>query len=770
VSGIIEGYNYDIFISYRQKDNKGDRWVSEFVEALKTELESTFKEEISVYFDINPHDGLLETHDVDASLKEKLKCLIFIPIISRTYCDPKSFAWEHEFKAFVEQASNDQFGLKVKLPNGNVASRVLPVRIHHLDVADIKECESVLGGVLRGVEFVYKESGIDKPLAPDDDEKKNLNNTKYKIQVIKVAHAVKEIMAGMKAEPANVIQEKDQSGKSFKENKEVRKIDLEPHTEKGRWKLLSAVIIIAILIIASVFAYPKIFKKDTLEKLRMSGERISIAVMPFQNMTNDSTWNVWQSGIQDMLVTYLSNYPDELKVRQTEQTNSLIKSHGLANYASMTPLLARAVSKKLGSDVFIYGSIKQAGPKMRVNAVLMDTKTKEALKSFEIEYPSAEEMVFPSVDTLNRRIKSFLIISALKKGISRDQQFFGNTNSPEAYKLFISGNEAAWNGDMTTALRLYKEALAIDSNFFSAKAYIVAQTMGQGNYTEAKELCLRLYNERDHIPMIYRGNINWLYACLFETPHEEIKYCRQELQFHGDRAIVYFLMAGGYLKLDQYDRSIPEYEKCLELSEEWDENPGYGLFAGLGYAYHKTGQYGKERKLYRKASKYYQDNLLITFRQAVLALYEEKTKEANEYIEKFKSIAKEYSASDAVIAAYLGSIHEEAGILDKAEDYYRQALSLDPINPYRMNNLAWLQIDNDRNINEGLGLIDNALKSEPDNYNYLDTKGWGLFKQGKYEEALEFLEKSWALKPVYNHGIYLHLEAAKKAVAGLNID
>ena len=64
--------------------------MSEFVDALKTELESTFKEEISVYFDINPHDGLLETHDVDASLKEKLKCLIFIPIISQTYCDPKS--------------------------------------------------------------------------------------------------------------------------------------------------------------------------------------------------------------------------------------------------------------------------------------------------------------------------------------------------------------------------------------------------------------------------------------------------------------------------------------------------------------------------------------------------------------------------------------------------------------------------------------------------------------------------------------------------------
>jgi hypothetical protein len=67
MSSIIEGYNYDIFISYRQKDNRHDGWVTEFV--------------------------------------DKLKCLIFIPIISRTYCDPKSFTWEHEFKEFVNMAS-----------------------------------------------------------------------------------------------------------------------------------------------------------------------------------------------------------------------------------------------------------------------------------------------------------------------------------------------------------------------------------------------------------------------------------------------------------------------------------------------------------------------------------------------------------------------------------------------------------------------------------------------------------------------------------------
>src|SRR5664280_2666864 len=132
MTSLIQGFDYDIFISYRQKDNKGDRWVSEFVDALKTELESTFKEEISVYFDINPHDGLLETHDVDASLKDKLKCLIFIPIISQTYCDSKSFAWEHELVAFNKLAKEDKFGRDIKLVGGNVASRILPVSYTNL--------------------------------------------------------------------------------------------------------------------------------------------------------------------------------------------------------------------------------------------------------------------------------------------------------------------------------------------------------------------------------------------------------------------------------------------------------------------------------------------------------------------------------------------------------------------------------------------------------------------------------------------------------------
>ncbi len=209
---IIPGFEYDVFISYRQKDNKYDGWVTSFVENLRKELEAAFKDDISVYFDINPHDGLLETHEVADSLKQKLKCLVFVPVISRTYCDSKSFAWKHEFIEFIGTASEDKYGLRVKVGGGNVASRVLPVRIHDLDNTDLQLCESELGSVLRGIEFIYREPGVNRPLIPDDDERINQNKTRYRNQINKVTNAIREIIFSMKGIPV----EEDPSEKEVK--------------------------------------------------------------------------------------------------------------------------------------------------------------------------------------------------------------------------------------------------------------------------------------------------------------------------------------------------------------------------------------------------------------------------------------------------------------------------------------------------------------------------------------------------------------------------
>ena len=208
MASIISDFEYDIFISYRQNDNKYDGWVTEFVNNLNKELEATLKDKVKVYFDANPHDGLLETHSVSHSLESKLKCLIFIPILSKTYCDAKSFAWNHEFLAFIDLAWKDQFGLNIKLNSGNVSSRVLPVRIHDLDPEDAKLAESYLG-VIRSVDFIYHSPGVNRSLRPwDDDVIKNTKQPFYRDQINKVANAIDEILRGMKQTEKRTPEEK----------------------------------------------------------------------------------------------------------------------------------------------------------------------------------------------------------------------------------------------------------------------------------------------------------------------------------------------------------------------------------------------------------------------------------------------------------------------------------------------------------------------------------------------------------------------------------
>ena len=194
---IQPGYEYDIFISYRHNDNL-DGWVAGFVQNLERELRGTLKEPLSIYFDTNPHDGLGDHHDVDDSLREKLKCLIFIPIVSRTYCDTNSFAWNNEFKVFVNQANSDSLGAKVKLASGNVASRVLPIRIHELNTEDVSLFESQMGGKMRSIDFIYKESGVNRPLQPSDNRSDNLVKMDYRNQMNKVANAIEEVISGIK--------------------------------------------------------------------------------------------------------------------------------------------------------------------------------------------------------------------------------------------------------------------------------------------------------------------------------------------------------------------------------------------------------------------------------------------------------------------------------------------------------------------------------------------------------------------------------------------
>src|SRR4030042_2419116 len=551
MASLIKGYEYDIFISYRQKDNKHDGWVTEFVDQLKGELESTFKEEVSVYFDINPHDGLLETHEVEDSLKEKLKCLVFIPIISRTYCDPKSFAWEHEFKAFVGQASNDEFGLKVKLPNGNVASRVLPVRIYEFQPADIKLCESGLGGVLRGVEFIYKSAGVNRPLrSKEENPQENLNHTIYRDQINKVGNAIKEIISAI-----------SQDEKTEEEiHKEVFKPVSVPR-ESHKTLIITASILTLALIVLGIIFIPKLFLPAIpLEK--------SIAVLLFQNYSGDPNQDYMSNGLTDEIINHL------YKIKSFDKVVSL---SSVLTYKGTDKRLPQ-IADELKVNYILEGTYKKIGDSVRVTAQLIEPRNDKHL--WQNEYDKAyKEIISIQADIalqIADQVKAFLTVSE-KQNIQRIP-----TTNQEAYDFlqqainhFYAGVPSIEIADkfLEKGKDLTLKAIQLDPNYADAYAWAGLFSLYAGGYFGNKEtsvaalealpfienaLELDQNNSQAHYIM---GQINeyarWDYI---KAEKEYLKV----IEVEPNRLEIYNLIGEFYVKMNQSDKAIFFTKKALE--------------------------------------------------------------------------------------------------------------------------------------------------------------------------------------------------------------
>jgi TolB-like protein len=467
LSSIIEGYSYDIFISYRQNDNKYDGWVTEFVDNLNKELEANIKDKISVYFDINPKDGLLETDSVDKSLENKIKCLVFIPIISRTYCDLKGFAWQNEFCAFNKLAKEDTFGRDIKLTSGNVASRILPVKIHDLDSEDKTLLENELGGMLRGIEFIYKETGVNRPLKPSDDAKENLNKTHYRNQLNKVANAVKEILTALKKQCQN-------SEDVIKQNFELKSAP----QKNLRTKIIAGSIIVLVIIILGLFFIPKLIKPTKqLEK--------SIAVLPFINESPVDSNKHFINGIMEEVLNNLQTIKD-FRVLSRTSTDQ---------YQGPDKPTIPEIAKKLGVNYLVEGSGQKYGNTFRLRVQLIKAKGKETHlwgKSYEQEIRETKDIF-----NIQSQIARAIAIELEAVITPQEKQLIEKTPTANlaAYDAYLKGHffyEKDADVETEKAIYWFKEAIRLDSSFALPWTYLSmcfwrhAKTADTPEFKEAK--------------------------------------------------------------------------------------------------------------------------------------------------------------------------------------------------------------------------------------------------------------------------------------------
>ena len=94
-----------------------------------------------------------------------------------------------------------------------------------------------------------------------------------------------------------------------------------------------------------------------------------------------------------------------------------------------------------------------------------------------------------------------------------------------------------------------------------------------------------------------------------------------------------------------------------------------------------------------------------------------------------------------------GTSYERLKRWPAAEVDLQKALQLSPDEPLILNYLGYSWVDQNKNLKEGLKLIEKAVAKKPDDGYIVDSLGWAHYRLGNYKEAVRYLERAVELRP-----------------------
>jgi TolB-like protein/Flp pilus assembly protein TadD len=196
---------------------------------------------------------------------------------------------------------------------------------------------------------------------------------------------------------------------------------------------------------------------------RISGRNVdkSIAVLPFENLSDEKENAYFADGMQDDILTNLSKIGD-LKV---------ISRTSVMSYRGEGTRNAREIGKALGVATLLEGSVRRVGNRVRVNVQLINANNDEHIWAEDYDRDLTD--VFAIQTDLAQKIAS-----ALRAKLSPNEKARLDrrpTQNPDAYLLFVQAHDYASKGDMfrDTSLKaepLFEQAIKLDPNFAMAFA------------------------------------------------------------------------------------------------------------------------------------------------------------------------------------------------------------------------------------------------------------------------------------------------------------
>jgi tetratricopeptide (TPR) repeat protein len=137
------------------------------------------------------------------------------------------------------------------------------------------------------------------------------------------------------------------------------------------------------------------------------------------------------------------------------------------------------------------------------------------------------------------------------------------------------------------------------------------------------------------------------------------------------------------------------------------------------------------------------NNVIITYFVGVAYMMKKDTENARLYLERaLDQSANENDFVKSMVYGGLGDLYHEIKMESASEVAYDEAIKLDSNNVTVLNNAAYYLALQKKDLEKAAEYSRRSNELEPNSGTFQDTYAWVLFQQGKYQEALPWIEKA----------------------------
>ena len=195
--------------------------------------------------------------------------------------------------------------------------------------------------------------------------------------------------------------------------------------------------------------------------------------------------------------------------------------------------------------------------------------------------------------------------------------------------------------------------------------------------------------------------------------------------------------------LGEHDLAIAEY-KSLPA-----DSPAYhAAELGRADALRRSGKTAQAIEVLEQLARSHGDLPVVHSTLGDMLRAEEEYEAAIDSYDQALALTPETARARWVLFYARAIAKERSGDWEGSEADFRAALELNPEQPQVLNYLGYSLVEQQRNLDEALEMIERAVAASPDSGYIVDSLGWVFYRLDRYEEAVEQMERAVELEPV----------------------